>query len=357
MDVSLSPELRSSIKSRDASGLRRLDASASLLMSPTLQHHTPHVRDKPVTTTGSAVYTTFIKQENQTVLWNTIQNFELFHQVLKPEQKPAWFKEIIGIFYTKYRDILLPPSELEILNRQIIQYMVSSLKSIRELQLQESDVSKYTIRQDVGGIVPDTSVKKVSFQENDTIDTISELRRPKNIQSQQDIDKFSIRQQEYEQMMKKNTPPNVNFKEEINNDVIKNMDELLEKQRKQRELDLLSITSPISKKLVIREQDEGESTIEIPIVELKDTLSDTDIRPGAGCLVPDKSVGILEGQSPGCISNIMENIEVLKREMIDIKTILANLTGFKIPTTGPSDATTDESFHENTKNADIVAIT
>ena len=93
MDVSLSPELRSSIKSRDASGLRRLDASASLLMSPTLQHHTPHVRDKPVTTTGSAAYITFIKQENQTVLWNTIQKFELFHQVLKPEQKPAWLKK------------------------------------------------------------------------------------------------------------------------------------------------------------------------------------------------------------------------------------------------------------------------
>jgi len=109
----------------------------------------------------------------------------------------------------------------------------------------------------------------------------------KTTQSKQYVSELSSRQQEYDQMMTREIPNEINFKEELSDDVIKNMDELLEQQRKQRELDLASIaTEPIiptqprriqpaivkpntnyKKTLVI--EDESTEPIKLPILDLE----------------------------------------------------------------------------------------
>jgi len=98
----------------------------------------------------------FINQKNQQILWDIIQKKEVFHKVLTDEQKPIWFKQVIGMFYHQYMisfglraSDITPVSrgsemwnigsatspvlikELENLNKGVIEYMISSLYDIQ----------------------------------------------------------------------------------------------------------------------------------------------------------------------------------------------------------------------------------
>lgn len=98
----------------------------------------------------------FINQKNQQILWDIIQKKEVFHKVLTDEQKPIWFKQVIGMFYHQYmisfglRSSDITPvsrgsemwnigsatspvliKELENLNKGVIEYMISSLYDIQ----------------------------------------------------------------------------------------------------------------------------------------------------------------------------------------------------------------------------------
>jgi hypothetical protein len=68
----------------------------------------------------------YIKYENQTILWNTIQKVGLFSQLLNKQQQSLWFREIVGIFYEECRDKRLSRVDLENLNKSTIQYMIMS---------------------------------------------------------------------------------------------------------------------------------------------------------------------------------------------------------------------------------------
>lgn len=260
----------------------------------------------------------FIKQENQRILWNTIQNIDLFHRVLTEAQKPLWFKEMIGLFYEKNRDRRLSRAELENLNRQVVEYMVSSLKMLY------MDVTQRNAPPP-SSLPPLPAQKRVSFQEDlgpvlgSYMPGASSNLDKKSIQSQQYVSEFSTRQQEYEQMMKRDTPPDVNFKEEVADDVIKNMDELLEQQRRLRELDIQDIPPPPlvpkriqsskatysgRKKIVIHEENNENLSMSAPPTV-------------------DISVLELQGSTPSHPPpNTMEILEELKTEIMDMKQML-----------------------------------
>lgn len=130
--------------------------------------------------------TSYISIDNQTMLWSTIQKIQLLHEKIPTNQQQEWFKNILGMFYqqninTKY--------DLRQLNKETISYMINTLK--QNIEKQES----YT-RQ------------------------------------------FVDRQQDYDKMIKKELPPEPNFKEPLGDGVIENMEELLQQQMKQRELDV-----------------------------------------------------------------------------------------------------------------------
>jgi hypothetical protein len=112
----------------------------------------------------------YISLENQTLLWNTIQKVGLLHETIPASQQAEWFKEIVSMYHTEYKNRAY---DLKQLNKDTIGCMINSLKN--------------------------------------------QMDRP-------DYDKAP--------------PPEPNFKEQVSDGVIENMDELLQQQIRQRELDL-----------------------------------------------------------------------------------------------------------------------
>lgn len=121
--------------------------------------------------------TSYISVENQTMLWSTIQKIQLLHEKIPTNQQQEWFKNILGMFYQQNMNTKY---DLRQLNKETISYMINALKENPDRQLQ----------------------------------------------------------QDYDKMIKKELPPEPNFKEPLGDGVIENMEELLQQQMKQRELDV-----------------------------------------------------------------------------------------------------------------------
>ncbi len=67
----------------------------------------------------------YISLENQTLLWNTIQQIQLLHDQIPAYKQQEWFKQIIGSFYQNNKGNTYV---LHQLNKDTIQYMIKSLK-------------------------------------------------------------------------------------------------------------------------------------------------------------------------------------------------------------------------------------
>ena len=142
----------------------------------------------------------YISYENQTMLWNTIKNVPLFLEQIEARNQTEWFKIIIGKFYNDNIDRYLDSSELMNLNRITIKYMIDLLKTQKRNNEIMEEKSNY-------------------------------IEAPK--------DDYMTRKFEYDSMLRKEKPEEPKFIENIGKDeVIENMDDLLEKQRKERNMDL-----------------------------------------------------------------------------------------------------------------------
>jgi hypothetical protein len=171
----------------------------------------------------------FISSKNQEMLWKTIQKNPLFGQVLTPEHQPLWFREIIGNFYTDNKKELSNVELLE-LNKNTLRYMVHNLKE--KLSKQNGNVFDNPINEPI----------------NDRIE-------PKSSSYQNEFEKL---QNDYNTMHKRVVPREPNFKEEINDEKISNMDELIQQQLKERELDV--IPEPQIQPNIRNQDDIGEPT-------------------------------------------------------------------------------------------------
>jgi hypothetical protein len=120
----------------------------------------------------------YISVENQTLLWNTIQKVGILHETIPASYQADWFREIVSMYYNEYKN---RSYDLKQLNKETIGHMINSLRS-----KPTPDYDKATQRHDYD----------------------------------------------------KAAPPEPNFKEQVNDGVIENMEELLQQQIRQRELDL-----------------------------------------------------------------------------------------------------------------------
>ena len=152
----------------------------------------------------------YIHPENQKLLWNTIQKAPKFRDI--PVNKEQWFSNVIRSFYEKAQYLPMTQSDLQVINRQTIAYMMDDIQKITQT------ASLY--------------VEKKVFPE------IVVEQRPKAVESYKVTDAFTSRQNDYELMTKPPVPPPANFEEPINDEAIQNMDELLQHQIKQREYDI-----------------------------------------------------------------------------------------------------------------------
>ena len=171
----------------------------------------------------------FINNENQELLWNTISKIDGFNRIFYPGSPTSanmWFRSIIKLFYQEYP--VIKKEELQGLNRKVLAYMVENLKSMGK------------------PIVVDRSIGEPAHYSEKKEDTYQK--------------QFMERQQQYDSILKKPTPPTPTFSENIKDEAISNMEELILNQKKLREEDAKLIAPPID----IKPSEGTEGTIKTP---------------------------------------------------------------------------------------------
>ena len=140
----------------------------------------------------------YIHPDNQTLLWNTIQKAPNFEKL--GINKTQWFKSTIQDFYEHDGKSVRNQTDLQIINKSTIAYMVHTLKQMTTT-------------------LPSTS---------GSAERITQYN-----------DEFNNRQKEYEIMNAKPQPPKMDqVNEKIADEAITNMDELIRQQLAQREEEL-----------------------------------------------------------------------------------------------------------------------
>jgi hypothetical protein len=141
----------------------------------------------------------FVNHENQTILWNTINKHPLFEKIKTTHEKDQWFRRMIEQTYINEKN---NNKTLQELNRETIAKMISILKNENETEL-------------IPKTPPENNNPPINnFKNNKTFDEI---------------------QTEYKKMLSKNSPKEIDFKEKITDEPIHDMNETLERIKKERE--------------------------------------------------------------------------------------------------------------------------
>lgn len=152
----------------------------------------------------------FIHHENQEMLWNMINKTGLFIQVFGSDspQSQDWFRNIIQDIYNQVQSKMLTLVDLKVLNKNVISAMIQSLK---------------------------LKVPPVTY-----------MNQPYIVESKEEKStrQFQERQNDYEKMLIKPVPKQVDFGDSVKDEAISNMDELIKEHMKQREEELQIIPSP-----------------------------------------------------------------------------------------------------------------
>ena len=202
----------------------------------------------------------YIHSQNQELLWNTISKAPLF-QIINTAYREQWFKNIIKMFYEK-NPLINDTNTLQIINKDTIQYMINDLKHIQQQKNQSQSLP------------PTPPQYQNVSQSNTPLQTNSYVPLEQNYMGKSELmerkqelsnNAFIQRQKEYEKMFEKPTVPEVNFKEKLDDEPISNMEELIERHKKERENEL----SQYSPKIKIDNEIQPESIIKeiIPVGE------------------------------------------------------------------------------------------
>lgn len=168
----------------------------------------------------------FIHPDNQNLLWQMLHRSPLVSQVFPPGsptigKKDVWFNNVIKAVYSSL-PLHISSEDLYIINKETLRSMLTELQ------------------QKIG---PLTQPRGTTQPKN--IDPVYSRNGMK-----QDTynDNFSNRQKEYETMFAKPVAPDVNFSENIKDDVITGeaMEDLIERHRKERELEVKMFAPPMS---------------------------------------------------------------------------------------------------------------
>jgi len=170
----------------------------------------------------------FIQKNNQELLWN-IMNQTLQFSVLS--YKEDLFRNAIQTIYNKYEKYPHYNMTLTQLNRETISFIVSIIRN--------------------GGKTQHSIIESRLETEKNTQNNKFITKEEEQIAKQDAFSRaFGERQQEYERMSQKPVLPDVNFKENIEDTPIENMDSLIQKHLKEREDELQKYTIAIQGSLV-----------------------------------------------------------------------------------------------------------
>lgn len=171
----------------------------------------------------------YIHPENQELLWNNINKIPMFQAMGQgiPNYKEQWFKTIIENFYEKYPVVDNKPL-LQKINKDTLGYMIEVLKSNMSNQNSRMNVPQKNMGS-FGG-VPNVN----GFQEPNYLGKDAEKVQKQELYNQA----FGERQKQYEQMFAKPPAPEVNFSEKLDDRPISNMNELIDRHKKERDAEL-----------------------------------------------------------------------------------------------------------------------
>lgn len=171
----------------------------------------------------------YINKINQDILWNTIQRIPNIHSL---QNKESWFREIIRYFHDSKGNITDIPT-LKKINRETIEYMIHDLQKLNTQMLPK------TI-QPQENITPHSPMFS-QIQEQEYMGKNAEKAKKQELYNLA----FEERQKQFNEMFVKPTIPEVNFSEKLDDEPLKNMEELIEKHRKEREEEMKQFSPPI----------------------------------------------------------------------------------------------------------------
>ena len=236
----------------------------------------------------------YIKTQNQTLLWNTIQKSEYMSRAFHTqESKQEWFRNTISQFYVKNPSIVSNEALIRA-NQDTIEYMIRDLKQRVKPRVTFATSTNEDVR-----------------SREETVDRSAEYSRNQPNRPDAMQNTFELRKQEYEAMYKKPDAPEVSFTEKIEDQTIKNMDELIKEQMKLRELDLPNYPiGPLSHTVITTDLDKNElNAIEIEII-------DPEEMPNREKENPTKK---LEEK----VESLEEKIKDLEKELREIRELFA----------------------------------
>lgn len=163
----------------------------------------------------------FVSRENQEMLWNVISNNTYIQQYFTnndTEQKQNWFRKIVKQFYEKYENRSITVAELHHINKETINYMINNIR--------EQQTFRTPTYQNPGPSYLQTNNIYTPPVEVDTRRTDSNQQ-------------FDMRQKEYQSMLDKKAPAEIDFRENTQQDqAIGNMDELVQQHMNERKQEL-----------------------------------------------------------------------------------------------------------------------
>ena len=227
----------------------------------------------------------FISNKNQTLLYDMIHKTPEIHKMFSTvDAKNQWFRKIIEEFYKKLPQTI-DREMLKRVNRDTLGYMVNSLKQ-PVIHIEEKPITSLKKEQ------PIEPKEYTSLKKEQPIE-------PKEYTSFFDIPK----------------PKVIDFSEQLNDEIITNMDELIEQQKKMRERELQEYAPPPP---VPSQNIKNESTPRITILEelprqekhVHFSIPSMDDRMAA---IEKKIDGLMEMFSTFCLrpmNNNPENISI-----------------------------------------------
>ena len=180
--------------------------------------------------------TSFIDVKNQTLLWNTIQKHPFTLQIFPPgseQYKINWFKNNISIIYDKIINNEFSQLSLIDLNKESLKIMIDDLR--QNITVTNSRLNSQS---HISNNIQPSLFEQYSQLESDKSFSRESILQNKTTAFERDL---INKQKEHDLFNTKPTPPTVKF-DEVNDSVIKNMQELIEEQKRERERDLQVIT-------------------------------------------------------------------------------------------------------------------
>jgi len=203
----------------------------------------------------------YVHPENQKMLWSAISKSLLFQNLGTSQED--WFRSVVQQMHDRTPSVV-DTEQLSKMNKDTILVMLDVLKNthVPNTQTYSQNATPNTYSQNA---TPNT------YSQHETPNTYSQHATPSRndyaAQKQNEIDAhYKHLQSQYQTMLTRDTPAQISFKEPALDEPITNMNELIEKHRAERAIEMMKYAPPaINNQTPLLKID--NQTTDTPIIE------------------------------------------------------------------------------------------